>query len=894
MGKPLNVLIVDDSDDDAGLQVRELRRGGFEPVVERVEAAEDMRAALAARTWDAILCDYKLPKFSVPAALALMHELGLDLPFIVVSGTIGEERAADLMRAGADDLVLKDNLARLIPAIERGVAAAEVRREREEAEEALRERERRLQGILENAVDAIITIDVQGRIESFNPAAERIFGYRADEVVGKNVKLVMPEPYHSEHDGYIGRYLKTGERKIIGIGREVTARRADGTIFPIDLAVTEIRAGGKRSFMGTARDITSRKRAEEAIKESESWLKRAQEVARMGYYVWDEVKYESVYRSDVACDIFGIPSEQKGRLFDDTLKLVHPDDRERVEAAFAAVSAAGEAYDIEYRIVRPAGDIRHVRDVSDPEYDETGAVIRKVGALLDITERKRAEEALRLQALITEQMFDAIIGCDLEGRIVEWNAAAERIFGYSREEVVGKPPGFLHRPEEREQIDGAIQTATARGETWSGDVAFVRRDGSEGMRQIVCSPVHEESSGIIANVSVSRDVTERNAIQAQLRQAQKMEAVGQLTGGVAHDFNNLLTVILGNLQLLDRAVGADDRLKKRIKTASDAALRGAQLTKRLLAFARRQVLEPKRVDINELVTNAEDMLRRTLGETIRLRSVLAEDPWPARVDPHQLETALLNLALNARDAMPEGGTLTIETANVVLDDDYAARHIEVEAGRYVMLAVSDSGTGMSPEAIENCFEPFFTTKETGKGTGLGLSMVYGYVKQSGGHVKVYSEEGHGTTVKLYLPSADGAVMVAQDDEVEDAEAPSGSETILLVEDEESVRETLVALLEELGYRVLEASEGPEALDLLEAREGIDLLLTDIVLPGGMKGTAVASEARKRRPDIKVLYMSGYTAEAILGNDLRAEKAEFIPKPPQREELARKIRHVLDN
>jgi len=376
----------------------------------------------------------------------------------------------------------------------------------------------------------------------------------------------------------------------------------------------------------------------------------------------------------------------------------------------------------------------------------------------------------------------------------------------------------------------------------------------------------------------------------KLRQSQKMEAVGQLTGGVAHDFNNLLTVILGNAELLIEKLCGQPRLTRSAEIVLEAAERGAALTKSLLAFARRQTLEPRPVDVNRQILGMQDLLARTLGEHIECRFALGRDVWLAMVDPVQLETAILNLALNARDAMPAGGRLTLETADAHLDEAYAAQSQDVRPGHYVMIAVADSGTGMAPDVVAQAFEPFFTTKEVGKGTGLGLSMVYGFVKQSGGHIRLYSEPGHGTIAKLYLPRSDSAVpepapagLVA---------APGRGETILAVEDDDMVRAHVENELKELGYRVLTARDGTAALAILRGTAEIDLLFSDVVMPGGLSGPQLAAEARQLRPGLKVLYTSGYTENTVIHHGRLDPGIQLLNKPYRRQDLAAKLRAVL--
>jgi two-component system NtrC family sensor kinase len=397
---------------------------------------------------------------------------------------------------------------------------------------------------------------------------------------------------------------------------------------------------------------------------------------------------------------------------------------------------------------------------------------------------------------------------------------------------------------------------------------------------------------------LQQEVSRRESTEQALRQAQKMEAVGRLSGGIAHDFNNMLTVILGNIDMASRRLGDDNpRIHRLLDSARQASERAATLVQRLLAFSRQHPLEVKAVDINRLVQSISELLRRTIGETITVETVLAGGLWKIAVDPNQLENAILNLAVNARDAMPDGGRLTIETSNSYLDDAYVASNSDdgLAAGQYVLLAVSDSGTGMSREVLERAFEPFFTTKPTGMGTGLGLSMVYGFAKQSNGHIKIYSEAGEGTTIKLYFPRlTEQKALVDWSDERAARPAPivRGSETILLVEDDEEVRKFSVEVLREHGYTIHAAADAASALALLESESSISMLFTDVVLPGGMNGRQLADEARRRRPELKVLYATGYTRNAIIHQGRLDAEVELLTKPFTAEALARKIRQIL--
>jgi PAS domain S-box-containing protein len=478
-----------------------------------------------------------------------------------------------------------------------------------------------------------------------------------------------------------------------------------------------------------------------------------------------------------------------------------------------------------------------------------------------------------------------------DGKVVFANPAAAKLFGARHpDELIGRPSiGWVH-PDDRDRA--AARTRQLTASPCTVPVTEMRLMTGDG--RVRTTAIHAASflqDGKIRVMASAVDVTELREAETQLHQAQKMESVGQLTGGLAHDFNNLLTVVIGNLDAVLERVQGDTR--RAIEGALRAAERGAALVQRLLAFSRRQTLVPESINLGDMVSGIEDLLRRTLGEHIEIEMKLARDLGPALADRAQVESALLNLAVNARDAMPEGGKLTIETGNTHLDEHYAAHNAEVAPGDYIMLAVTDTGSGMPPEVVQRAFEPFFTTKGVGKGTGLGLSMIYGFAKQSGGHLKIYSEVGHGTTVRLYLPqvSATG-VVVALPTAVAD-QHPRGGETILVVEDDPDVRGFVVGQLRDLGYRIIETADGPQAQAILESDQAVDLLLTDVVMPGGMTGRQLADSAKARRSGLKTLFISGYTENSIVHQGKLDPGVHFLAKPFRRHDLASKVREVLD-
>jgi PAS domain S-box-containing protein len=508
----------------------------------------------------------------------------------------------------------------------------------------------------------------------------------------------------------------------------------------------------------------------------------------------------------------------------------------------------------------------------------------------------KLHESERQFRYLVESVADyAIFLLNTEGVVTSWNAGAERINGYTVREIIGQHFSIFYTEEDRSSDLPALALATARRTGRFGIEGWrVRKGGARFWASVTINAVHDERQHLIGFAKVTRDLTERRAIEDQLRQMQKMEAIGQLTGGIAHDFNNMLQVISGNIETLQRRMRHEDSNTQRLITAAlHGAERASTLTHRLLAYSRQQPLDPKPIDLNRLIPGMSDLLTRTLGERIKLESVLSGGLWHVLVDPNQVENAILNLSVNARDAMPDGGKLTIETANTHLDEAYAHAHAEVAAGHYVMLAVSDTGIGMTAEVIEKAFEPFFTTKKLGEGTGLGLSQVYGFVKQSGGHINIYSEPGDGTTVRIYFPRA----LSAGTGEPHPAPAQipefGGRETILVVEDNPEVRTYTTEILRELGYRVFEAQEADTALGLLASEPQIKLLFTDIGLPGPFNGRQLSDEARKIRPDVRTLFTTGYAQNAIVHHGRLDPGVQLIVKPFSFAGLAAKIRQILD-
>ena len=542
--------------------------------------------------------------------------------------------------------------------------------------------------------------------------------------------------------------------------------------------------------------------------------------------------------------------------------------------------------------------------VVDAIRDEKGELLGFVKITRDMTERREALAGEQRFRQLVEGVIDyAIFHLDTTGIVSTWNAGAERIKGYAPDEIIGSHFSRFYTEEERaagvpaKALETARTTGKFEAEGWR-----VRKDGSKFWASVVIDAIRDTRGEVVGFAKVTRDITERMTAQRVLREtqeqlavSQKMEAVGQLSGGIAHDFNNLLMIVIGNLETVQRHAreSSNPNMQRALNHAMRGAQRAASLTQRLLAFSRRQALNPKPLDINKFLVGSADFLNRSLGEGVEIETVGAAGLWIVEVDANQLEIALLNLAINARDAMPTGGKLTLEAGNAILDREYCQSNPEVTPGQYVVLSVSDTGSGMSKDVLARAFEPFFTTKELGHGTGLGLSQVYGFVKQSGGHLKIYSEVGEGTAVKIYLPRYFGH---DDQDQLVDGELlgqGENGENILIVEDDDDLRAYLTDVVRSLGYGVLNAANGKQALDLLnQAKSPIALLLTDVVMPG-MTGRELADSATRLKQDLRVLYMTGYSRNAITHHGRLDPGLDVLQKPITQAELASRIRDALD-
>ena len=1116
MSKPLHVLVIEDSEDDTLLLMRELRQGGYEPTFERVDAVAGLQAALnQSQPWDVIISDYKMPTLTGLAALEMVKQCQLDVPFIIVSGTIGEETAVEAMKAGAHDYLMKDNLTRLVPAVERELRQAESRRKRQQTETALRESKEQYRSLTDEVLDSlaagVLIMDANFNVVWVNQTLERYFGMQRDEMVGQSYRQLIlncikyifdnPEAYVKkvfaacndntyeerfechvlpaagrkerwlEHrsqpirsglyvGGRIEHYYGLTERKQAEQRLDAHARQQAAlfllsadlvttldeteicckvvynlhkilgydhvSIFMVDDATGDRvwtacarqshRQSGLRLKPGTGLtelplldgrphytpdvsqnsryvpgegvlagaevdmplkidgkilgvlavereqvngfdedDFTvltaaanqtavalQRAKEHQAVKQAEiRYERRSRDLALLNRIIAASVaslELEVILQtvcSELA-QAFNLPQAAVSLINEDKTEIIvvadyHLEGRPPApKYPISITHVPATQYILTHKkplvisdirtnpIIAPAREVMLLRDnisilvvplivgdevvgilglesielrqFSSEEINLAQSVADQVsGAIV----RARLDEEHHRLSTAVEQTAESVIITDTGGVILYVNSAFERVTGYSRAEAVGRNANILKSSQQDVAFYREFWATIKAGQVWHGRMVNKKKDGTLYSEDITVTPIRNTNDEIINYVAVQRDVTHELELEEQLRRSQRMEAVGQLTAGIAHDFNNLLTAINGFAELIQYQTAHDGIVYDMAGKILHSGQHAADLVSQLLAFSRKQMIRPKILDVNSVVMNIEKMLRRVIGEQIELKIILSAHLWPVEVDPTQLEQVIINLAVKARDAMPEGGTLIIETANVMLDESYAAAHLDTQPGAHVLLVVSDTGVGMSKEVQAHIFEPFFTTKEVNEGTGLGLSTVFGIVKQSHGNIWVYSEEGQGATFKIYLPRAEQHKTESSKQSLPMSELPRGTETILLVEDETLVRDLALRVLKEQGYTMLEAANGQEGLHQAQLYANpIHLLLTDMIMPG-LGGKALADQIKAFYPDIKVLFTSGYTNHTIDNRGILSPNTPFIQKPFSPVSLACKVREVLD-
>ena len=762
-------------------------------------------------------------------------------------------------------------------------------------EDTIRQRGQRLRIAIDSLQDGFFLCDRDDRLVAINQAFRDIHPEQAQKALDRNLTfeelfrtLVVSTPQAREREE---EFIRERMEQHRNPGPPIVRQFNDGSWYTIKENRTS--DGG---IAGVLTNITKIKEIENALRESEAWHRTLTE--SIGAIPWemDLATWRFTYVGPQAKSMLGYPlADWLGEGF--WAAHLHQDDRVDAIAYCKTATARGENHDFEYRFLAADGRIVWLRDIVTVIMRD-GVPNRLRGLMIDITDRRRALEALRssearLRALVENAPFLINIK-DLEGRYLMAGSAWLKFWNFTAEQALGKTTHQLHPNDLADQIAEHDKAVLATGKSSTREILQPVARGAR-LLSVTKFPINDEQGRPIAIGAISADITERRHIEEQLRQSLKMQAVGQLTAGVAHDFNNLLAITLGNLELAQEAI-RDGKVLERIAAALRATNRGATLTRQLLSFGRQTPLNPEIIDFGVLVRDLDSLLRRTLGEGIKIKPILAKDIPRVMIDKIQIENALINMALNARDAMPRGGTLTIETATTELDEVQAESLGEdVKSGRYVMVAVSDTGAGMTPEVANRAFEPFFTTKKVGSGTGLGLSMVYGFVKQSGGFAKIYSEPGYGTSVKLYFPVvADAGETAVKLTCGEPSNRPRGYERILLIEDEKQVRDTIAAQLEFLGYEVLQAADGLEAIAFFKNGVEIDLVLSDVILAGPLTGPEIVRKLRDLQPKLKVVFISGYPGG--VGSNLHGEiiKDRLLQKPVRQDDLARAIREELSH
>jgi PAS domain S-box-containing protein len=765
-----------------------------------------------------------------------------------------------------------------------------------------------VEGIMDHA---IFMLDLEGNVVSWNKGAERIKGYRGDEIIGQHFSKFYPAEDVARRKPWNELEIAKSEGRSEDEGWRI---RKDGTRMWARVVITALKdaRGMLAGFAEITRDITEQRRLAEAeasvarelqqtrielsrhrhdqeTRHREERFRQLADNIDEVFFVVDAQFRETLYINLAYEKVWGRTCQsvyEYPRSFMDPVPL---EDKTRLQEHMRRIQLGEQPGKIVFRVVQPNGNVRWLLTHAVPVRNEQREVYRISGVALDITESREAQLALeeiadRYQKL-TETSFDAIVMSD-GGVIREANSGYVRMHGYDRiEEMIGRQIVDFIAEESRADVERRL----AEGIDGTYELVGLRKDGKSILLEATSSS--HMIAGRPGRITALRDITEKRALEEQFRQAQKMEAVGRLAGGVAHDFNNLLTVIMSYTDMLLEGVSPQDPRADDLDQIRKAAVAAASLTRQLLAFSRQQVIEPRLVNLSEIVSMSQKMLNRLIGEDIEIVTTLTSDPVAVMIDPGQLEQVIMNLAVNARDAMPRGGKLTLETASVKMDAEFAQDSWSTNPGRFAMLAVTDAGVGMDEETLARIFEPFFTTKEIGKGTGLGLATVYGIVKQANGFIRVNSKPDDGTTFRIYFPLVDKPAE--HYGQLEQGKPPLGTETILLAEDAAAVRVAARQILERHGYTVLEAPTGKDALNIASKRLGaIDLLLTDMIMPE-MSGRELMEQFVMLRPKARVLYMSGHTGDAVARQGILRPGVAYLQKPFSPDTLARKVREVLD-
>ncbi len=878
------ILLIEDDDADAR-QLKRLLTGsaGRDHTIEHVNGLQPALLALVRKPPDLILISLHLSEGSGLDGVRTIAQRAPEIPLVTLASSESDGLALQSLKEGSQDYLVKADLDGLLLA--RSIQHAI---ERKAAQRVLWESSAMYRTLVEQLPGVVYrrTID-GGAVTYVSPQLEPMLGFQPEAWLN-NSNLITNRIHPDDRLHTFERLARSGATGE-PFRAEYRVQREDGAWIWVSDEALVVRGDGQAlpRFQGVMFDITERMHAKQEVSGRDKWFAALIENALDAIAVV-ALDGEVLFVSPSVERILGYrPDDVTGRAL---LELVHPEDS--TEAIQHLAKAAADPESVQEMVVR----LQH-QDGSWRVHEATGRMLPvdapMAGIVIntrDVTDRNRTHrERARLTAAI-DQGSDATIMTDPDGTIRYVNPAFERITGYSAREVLDENPSTLKGGRHEQPFYEQLWKAMKSGESWSGRLENRRKDGTKYLQQTTIFPVTDDSGTVVSLVGIGRDVTRELELEDQLRQSQKMEAVGRLAGGVAHDFNNLLTVILSESDLALTSLGGDDDLRAPLEDIRSAADRASRLTRQLLSFSRRQIVQATVFGINDVIRDMERLLRRLIGEDVDLSAELAPDAGAVNADRGQIEQVIVNLVVNARDAMQDGGKILIRTENQRLDAAYSESHADVEPGDYVMFSVSDTGIGMSRELRGRIFEPFFTTKEAGRGTGLGLATCYGIVRECGGHIGVYSEVGLGTTLKVYLPRERSAVPRVS---AGVGPAGEGTETILVVEDEDAVRRIAVRVLERFGYKTLAAPDAKTAFAYLDApTENIDLLLSDLVLPE-MNGREVAEHARAVRPDLPVLFMSGYTEDVVLHQQMVDLGSDLVQKPFTIESLVSSVRRVLD-
>lgn len=891
---PYDILLVDDDEFDRRLVLKVL---GETTLVGKTDVAETGAEGLekaAGGSYDFILLDHRLPDMDgLDVAKQLIGDpQNPEATVIMLTGFDSFEASQHAMRVGLSDYLSKDDINSGLLA--RAFINANERRlllqKRIDAEKRLSDAQEQMQTILERTADGLIVIDKTGVIRRTNGAVTKIFGYEAAELLGQKIQTLMFEGEANSHDGFLADYWAGSGRKMVNMApRELVGRHKEGRAIPVEIAISDLELDGEKCFIGSIRDITDARQRERALRAEKEFSSAVFHKSGALIVVVDENR--SVIKANQTCERisgYSVSSLSQGNAWE---RLMQPRHQLLASKAFGRVIATGKGRDVELPLITSGGEELLINWDLSPHFDETGELCFIICTGVDVTDTRKTQ---RQYQLLADNTNDLVFLCKTDGKIKYASPSCAEQLGVDNEDLLAAPSVFeLIFDGDRAEAERAFGRCISE----TRGLAFTTRFGETADTSRwydVSARFVPGRKGLLDKVVMSaRDITDRQQVEEQLRQTQKMEAIGQLTGGVAHDFNNLLTIIKGNSQLLTRSLPDQSKELERAEKITKAAESGAELTSRLLMFSRQQVLETSNHDINHIVSEVEGLLSRIMDEHIEVETVLSDTACLGTTDRNQLEHALLNLCVNARDAMPDGGRITIETRPMVLSQRYATQHFEVEAGNYIEIAVTDTGHGIPKELLQRVFEPFFSTKGSGKGTGLGLSSVFGFMKQSGGHVSVYSEEGHGTTFRLYVRQAEAELSDDAFEGVARSRSNVKKATILVAEDDDAVREIAVSILRETGVKVMEASSGSEGFQAFVEAPHVDLVFSDVIMPGSYSGPEMVAKIRELQPNVPVIFASGYAEQALKSRKSLDENTRFLAKPYDPDELVELIEEMLE-